>query len=65
MQVNIDAHIIINDAQGEDGIVSLKPNDDFATGAPPGAPGAIPLDEGTAPRNMVFRAGGQEGRDRT
>ncbi|KAJ3765006.1 hypothetical protein FB446DRAFT_834526 [Lentinula raphanica] len=29
---------------GEDGIVSLdiKNNDDFATGAPPGAPGAIP-----------------------
>lgn len=50
-----DVHIIINDdAQGgvvggdglgvEDGIVSLEPNDDFAMGAPPGAPGAI--DEG-------------------
>ena len=25
----------------EDGIVSLEPNDDFAMGAPPGAPGAI------------------------
>ncbi|KAF7976784.1 hypothetical protein HWV62_5624 [Athelia sp. TMB] len=38
-----DAHIIINDAgMGvEDGIVSLEPNDDFAMGAPPGAPGAI------------------------
>lgn len=54
LDVNADAHIIINDAQGgvvggdgvgvEDGIVSLEPNDDFALGAPPGAPGAI--DEG-------------------
>ncbi|KII84339.1 hypothetical protein PLICRDRAFT_57745 [Plicaturopsis crispa FD-325 SS-3] len=52
-----DAHIIINDAQGdvagaegvgvEEGIVSLEPNDDFAMGAPPGAPGAI--DGGTPP----------------
>lgn len=57
LQVNTDAHIIINDAQVvggdgvgvEDGIVSLEPNDDFAMGAPPGAPGAI--DEGTTPRN--------------
>lgn len=44
-----DAHIIINDQGGavdgvggvEDGIVSLETNDDFAMGAPPGAPGAI------------------------
>ncbi len=42
-----DAHIIIND-EGvvpgvgvEDGIVSLETNDDFAMGAPPGAPGAL------------------------
>ncbi|KAH9926526.1 hypothetical protein B0H21DRAFT_764038 [Amylocystis lapponica] len=48
LDINSDAHIIIND-QGvvvdgvgvEDGIVSLEPNDDFAMGAPPGAPGAI------------------------
>lgn len=48
MDLNTDAHIIIND-QGvavdgvgvEDGIVSLETNDDFAMGAPPGAPGAI------------------------
>lgn len=53
-EVNVDAHIIINDGQGtvvdgdsvgvvgvEDGIVSLEPNDDFAMGAPPGAPGAM------------------------
>lgn len=53
-----DAHIIINEAGGvgdvgvgvEDGIVSLEPNDDFAMGAPPGAPGAI--DEGTTPRGL-------------
>jgi hypothetical protein len=54
LEVNADAHIIINDAQGgvvggdgvevEDGIVSLELNDDFVMGAPPGAPGAI--DEG-------------------
>lgn len=54
LDVNGDVHIIISDAQGgvvggdgvgvEDGIVSLEPNDDFAMGAPPGAPGAI--DEG-------------------
>lgn len=44
-----DARVIINDqavgVQGvggvEDGIVSLETNDDFAMGAPPGAPGAI------------------------
>ncbi len=48
LDLNSDAHIIIND-QGvavdgvgvEDGIVSLETNDDFAMGAPPGAPGAI------------------------
>ncbi|KAG2087641.1 hypothetical protein BD769DRAFT_1632415 [Suillus cothurnatus] len=51
LQVNTDAHIIIHHGQGgdgmavgvgvEDGIVSLEPNDDFAMGAPPGAPGAM------------------------
>ena len=41
------AHIIINDdgvvpgVGVEDGIVSLETNDDFAMGAPPGAPGAL------------------------
>jgi hypothetical protein len=34
----------------EDGIVSLEPNDDFAMGAPPGAPGAI--GEGLTPRGL-------------
>ena len=54
LEVNADAHIIINNGPThglnevgvEDGIVSLEPNDDFAMGAPPGAPGAI---EGPAP----------------
>ncbi|EMD33351.1 hypothetical protein CERSUDRAFT_108147 [Gelatoporia subvermispora B] len=49
LDMNTDAHIIINADQGvavegvgvEDGIVSLETNDDFAMGAPPGAPGAI------------------------
>ncbi|KAI0077782.1 hypothetical protein K474DRAFT_1620463 [Panus rudis PR-1116 ss-1] len=49
LDMNTDAHIIINDqavtVDGvggvEDGIVSLDTNDDFAMGAPPGAPGAI------------------------
>lgn len=48
LDMNVDAHIIINDqtvtVDGvgvEDGIVSLETNDDFAMGAPPGAPGAI------------------------
>lgn len=48
LDMNADAHIIINDqavtVDGvgvEDGIVSLETNDDFAMGAPPGAPGAI------------------------
>ena len=48
MDLNTDAHIIINDqtvqVEGvgvEDGLVSLETNDDFAMGAPPGAPGAI------------------------
>ena len=43
-----DARIIINDSQVEggdrgveDGIVSMEANNDFAMGAPPGAPGAI------------------------
>ena len=36
----------------EDGIVSLEPNDDFAMGAPPGAPGAIGLDEGAEDRDL-------------
>ncbi|KAF9230393.1 hypothetical protein BU15DRAFT_91118 [Melanogaster broomeanus] len=63
LEVNADAHIIINHGQGgvvdregvgvvgvEDGIVSLEPNDDFAMGAPPGAPGA--MDETVLARNM-------------
>lgn len=53
LQVDTDAHIIIHHEQGgvgvgdvmavgvDDGIVSLEPNDDFAMGAPPGAPGAM------------------------
>ncbi|KZT22394.1 hypothetical protein NEOLEDRAFT_1119703 [Neolentinus lepideus HHB14362 ss-1] len=50
MEMNTEPHIIINHVPGEigapgvgveDGIVSLEPNDDFAMGAPPGAPGAI------------------------
>ncbi|EPQ50242.1 hypothetical protein GLOTRDRAFT_141598 [Gloeophyllum trabeum ATCC 11539] len=47
MEMNTEPHIVINDVPGpmdagvEDGIVSLEPNDDFAMGAPPGAPGAI------------------------
>ncbi|KAI0691831.1 hypothetical protein C8T65DRAFT_587083 [Cerioporus squamosus] len=46
-----DAHIIINDEGGvEDGIVSLETNDDFAMGAPPGAPGAL---EGPPPPRTV------------
>ncbi|KAH7926352.1 hypothetical protein BV22DRAFT_1087158 [Leucogyrophana mollusca] len=60
LEVNADAHIIINHGQGgvvdadgvgvEDGIVSLEPNDDFAMGAPPGAPGA--MDETVPARNI-------------
>ncbi|KAH7884857.1 hypothetical protein F5I97DRAFT_1812282 [Phlebopus sp. FC_14] len=63
LEVNADAHIIINHGQGgvvdgegvgvvgvEDGIVSLEPNDDFAMGAPPGAPGA--MDETVPQRNL-------------
>ncbi len=38
----------------EDGIVSLEQNDDFAMGAPPGAPGAI--GEAPTPRIMNFNA---------
>jgi hypothetical protein len=67
MNMVADAHIIINEAGGvgdggvgvrggvEDGIVSLEPNDDFAMGAPPGAPGAI--DEGTTPRGLNLEPG--------
>lgn len=48
LDMNTDAHIIISDqavpvdgVDVADGIVSLETNDDFAMGAPPGAPGAI------------------------
>jgi hypothetical protein len=69
--IDADAHIIINDVQGvvgadggvglgaaggvEDGIVSLEANDDFAMGAPPGAPGAIGLDDGADDREVGRR----------
>lgn len=57
LEVNADAHIIINNGPQdglnevgvEDGIVSLEPNDDFAMGAPPGAPGAI---DGNTPQTV-------------
>jgi hypothetical protein len=66
MELSADAHIIINDIGGvgdggvgvrvgvEDGLVSLEPNDDFAMGAPPGAPGAI--DERTTPQGLTLEA---------
>ncbi|KAH9481932.1 MYND-type zinc finger protein samB [Psilocybe cubensis] len=69
--LDTDAHIIINEAGGvvgdggvgvgvevgvEDGIVSLEPNDDFAMGAPPGAPGAIIGAEGATPRVLNLNA---------
>lgn len=53
IQVTTDDPIIINDAEGgvENGIVSLETaNDDFAMGAPPGAPGAIQETTATGPR---------------
>jgi hypothetical protein len=68
LEVNADAHIIINNGPQdglnevgvEDGIVSLEANDDFAMGAPPGAPGAI---DGNTPTVTVDdvrgRGGGQ------
>ena len=59
-----DAHIIIND-EGvvpgvgvEDGIVSLETNDDFAMGAPPGAPGAL---DGPPPTRPVADGHGTAG----
>jgi hypothetical protein len=67
MELSTDAHIIINDAGGvgegmgvggvgvEDGLVSLEPNDDFAMGAPPGAPGAI--EETPTTRGMALETG--------
>ena len=72
--LDTDAHIIINDAGAgevvggvgvevgvEDGIVSLEANDDFAMGAPPGAPGAINAAEGGTPRGMNFVVGAEGG----
>ena len=47
LELNSGAHIINNsnaDVQSngvKDGIIALKPNDDFAMDAPPGGPGAI------------------------
>jgi hypothetical protein len=46
----------------EDGIISLEPNDDFAMGAPPGAPGAI--GEGVTPRGLNLEGVGRR-RNRT
>ena len=59
--MDTDPHVIINDVDPrggvtfvgdrvgvEDGLVSLETNDDFAMGAPPGAPGAI---DNTGPIN--------------
>ena len=70
MELSTDAHIIINDAGGvgeggvemrvggvgvEDGLVSLETNDDFAMGAPPGAPGA--LEETPTTRGLPLETG--------
>jgi hypothetical protein len=61
LELNSDAHIIINseaDVQGdgvEDGIVALEPNDDFAMGAPPGAPGAIETTMTLRPTDTTVR----------
>ena len=58
-----DAHIIINDdgvvpgVGVEDGIVSLETNDDFAMGAPPGAPGALDGPPGRAVADAHAGAG--------
>ena len=66
--LDTDAHIIINEGGGVgvgdvgvevgvgvvDGIVSLEQNDDFAMGAPPGAPGA--MRELLAPRVLDLAA---------
>jgi hypothetical protein len=61
LELNSDVHIIINseaDVQGdgvEDGIVALEPNDDFAMGAPPGAPGAIETTMTLRPTDTAVR----------
>jgi len=61
LELNSDAHIIINseaDVQGdgvEDGFVALEPNDDFAMGAPPGAPGAIETTMTLRPTDTTVR----------
>ncbi|KAH9972393.1 hypothetical protein BJV74DRAFT_889215 [Russula compacta] len=63
LELNSDAHIIINseaDVQGDgvdDGIVALEPNDDFAMGAPPGAPGAIETTMTLRPTDTTVRRG--------
>ncbi|KAL0945235.1 hypothetical protein HGRIS_000748 [Hohenbuehelia grisea] len=55
--VGVDGGVVTVGGEGgvEDGIVSLEQNDDFAMGAPPGAPGAI--DEGTTPRRVDLDIG--------
>lgn len=63
LELNSDAHIIINseaDVQGDgvdDGIVALEQNDDFAMGAPPGAPGAIETTMTLRPTDNTVRRG--------
>lgn len=74
--IDTDAHIIINEGGGVgvgdggvevgvgvvDGIVSLEQNDDFAMGAPPGAPGA--MGEPPTPRILDLAATGPNERRR-
>ncbi|KAF4596922.1 hypothetical protein EYR38_008313 [Pleurotus pulmonarius] len=52
---SVDVVAVGGDGGVEEGIVSLDQNDDFAMGAPPGAPGAI--DDGTGPRHVDLDLG--------
>ncbi|KAF7424926.1 hypothetical protein PC9H_010237 [Pleurotus ostreatus] len=52
---SVDVVAVGGDGGVEEGIVSLDQNDDFAMGAPPGAPGAI--DDGTGGRRVDLDLG--------
>ncbi|KAF9487323.1 hypothetical protein BDN71DRAFT_652381 [Pleurotus eryngii] len=59
---SVDVVAVGGDGGVEDGIVSLDQNDDFAMGAPPGAPSALDDGTGACRVDLDFRLGAPERR---